>query len=72
MWVRLHTKKKRDKPNMRAKDFLEYRQTNLLKDRDVKPWFAYAFLKSLGWMCKAHVRSTYYGGHERPDVVARG
>ena len=39
--------------------------------RERKPWVAYAFLHSLGWHAKKHVRSIYYDGHERADVVSR-
>ena len=40
-------------------------------DREIKPWFAYAFLNSLGWRCKGNQRSIYFDGHERADVVQR-
>lgn len=39
--------------------------------REIKPWFVYAFLNSLGWHCQRHSRTIYFDGHERPDVVER-
>ena len=39
--------------------------------REIKRWFVYAFLNSLGWHCHRHSRTIYYDGHERADVVER-
>ena len=69
VWIRLNNIKKKGKPCMKLKDFQSYLQVELLKDRPtVSKWFARTFLLSLGWHYKRHQKSTYYDGHERPDV----
>ena len=39
--------------------------------RDIKLWFAKAFLKDLGFSIRRHSKALYYDGHERTDVRAR-
>ena len=43
----------------------------LYAGRDIKLWFAKAFLKDLGFSIRRHSKALYYDGHERPDVRVR-